>query len=89
LRPKTWVLAWLTAVTVMGFLSTGMSVGAEQPSKPSRMERTADGVVGASISHPGAWVPQREAYTFDETYGFTLWHQGVLRPTTAGRPRYA
>jgi hypothetical protein len=86
LRPKTWVLAWLTAVTVMGFLSTGMSVGAEQPSKPSRMERTADGVVGASISHPGAWVPQREAYTFDKTYGFTLWRQGGAAADHGGTP---
>ena len=86
MRPKTWVLAWLTAVMVMGFLSTGASFGAEQPSTPSQMERSADGVVGASISHPGAWVQQREDYTFDKTYGFTLWRQGDAAADHGGTP---
>jgi hypothetical protein len=86
LRPKTWVLAWLTAVMVMGFLSTGASVGAEQPSTPSQMERSADVVVGASISHPGAWAPHREDYTFDKTYGFTLWRQGNAAADHGGTP---
>jgi hypothetical protein len=86
LRPKTWVLAWLTAVMVMGFLSTGASFGAEQPSTPSQMERSADVVVGASISHPGAWAPHREDYTFDKTYGFTLWRQGNAAADHGGTP---
>src|SRR5215212_10646947 len=71
---------------VMGFLSTGASFGAEQPSTPSQMEMSADGVVGASISHPGAWVPQREDYTFDKTYGFTLWRQGNAAADHGGTP---
>ena len=77
MRPKTWVLALLSMVTVTGFLSTGASVGAEQAKVRPRMERTADGVVGASISHPEGWVLEREAYTFDKSYGFTLWRQGT------------
>jgi murein DD-endopeptidase MepM/ murein hydrolase activator NlpD len=36
-------------------------------------ERTKVEVVGASIAHPAKWVVERERYTFDETYGFTLW----------------
>src|SRR5215212_10078661 len=71
---------------VMGFLSTGASFGAEQPSTPSQMEMSADGVVGASISHPGAWVPHREDYTFDKTYGFTLWRQGNAAADHGGTP---
>jgi Peptidase family M23 len=36
-------------------------------------ETTKNDVVGASISHPAKWSVERERYTFDETYGFTLW----------------
>jgi murein DD-endopeptidase MepM/ murein hydrolase activator NlpD len=36
-------------------------------------ERTQGEVVGASISHPADWSVERERYTFDGTYGFTLW----------------
>jgi hypothetical protein len=36
-------------------------------------ERTEGNVVGASISHPAKWFVERERYTYDDTYGFTLW----------------
>ncbi len=36
-------------------------------------ERTEGEVVGASISHPGRWFVERERYTYNQTYGFTLW----------------
>ncbi|HEY6690506.1 MAG TPA: hypothetical protein VI008_05625, partial [Rubrobacter sp.] len=36
-------------------------------------ERTEGEVVGASISHPTRWFVERERYTYDQTYGFTLW----------------
>jgi murein DD-endopeptidase MepM/ murein hydrolase activator NlpD len=36
-------------------------------------ERTNADVIGASIAHPTKWVVERERYTFDDTYGFTLW----------------
>jgi hypothetical protein len=85
LRPKTWVLTLLAVVTVTGFLSTGASVGAEQATDPPRMGRTADGVVGASISHPEGWVLKREAYTYGKTYGFMLWRQGGARGAPGGR----
>src|SRR5215208_3269934 len=42
LRPNTWVLALLPMMTVLGLLATSAYVGAE----PSRMDRSADGVVG-------------------------------------------
>jgi hypothetical protein len=85
LRPKTWVLALLAVVMVMGFLTTGATVRAEQATGPL-MERTADGVVGASISHPEGWVLEREAYTYDKTYGFTLWRQGDAVADHGGTP---
>jgi murein DD-endopeptidase MepM/ murein hydrolase activator NlpD len=36
-------------------------------------ETTKNDVVGASITHPAKWSVEHERYTFDETYGFTLW----------------
>jgi Peptidase family M23 len=36
-------------------------------------ERTEAEVVGASISHPTKWFVERERYTYEQTYGFTLW----------------
>ena len=83
---KSWVLALLAVVMVMGILTTGATVGAEQATGPPRMERTADGVVGASISYPEGWVLERESYTFDKTYGFTLWHQGYAAADHGGTP---
>jgi len=75
LRSKMWVLALLSAAMVMVLFTTGASVGAEQATGQSQMERTANRVVGASVSHPEGWVLEREAYTFDKTYGFTLWRR--------------
>ena len=86
MRLKTWVLALLPVVTVMGFLSTGASVGAEQTAEAPRTERTADEVVGASISHPEGWVLQGEAYTYNKTYGFTLWRTGHAAADQGGPP---
>jgi hypothetical protein len=86
LRLKTWVLVLLPAVTVLGLLATSAYVGAEQAAEPPRMERSVDGVVGASLSHPEGWVLEREAYTFDKTYGFTLWNQGDAAADHGGTP---
>ena len=83
---KTWVLTLLPVVTVMGFLSTGASVGAAQTAEVPRTERTADGLVGASISHPEGWVLQGEAYTYNKTYGFTLWRTGHAAADHGGPP---
>ncbi len=43
--------------------------------------RTESDVVGASIAHPDEWLVEREQYTYDGTYGFTLW-----KPTPARAP---
>ena len=86
MRLKTWVLALLPVVTVIGLLITGASVEAEQATELPRTERTANGIVGASVSHPEGWVLQREAYTFDKTYGFTLWRQRDAAADHGGTP---
>ena len=84
MRVKTWVLV-LIALAV-GVLTTGATVGAEQATGSQQAERTGDGVVGASISHPEGWFLEREDYTFGKTYGFTLWRQGGAAADEGGTP---
>jgi hypothetical protein len=65
LRTRTWVLVSLAVV--VGFLTTGTTVGAEQATGPPPLKRTSDGVVGASIFSSEGWVLKHEAHTFDKT----------------------
>ena len=60
-------------VAAIGVLGTGASVGAQQAPEVKALERTGGEAVGASITHPAGWLVEREPYTFDGTYGFTLW----------------
>jgi hypothetical protein len=71
LRFGTLVLLTLSLAAVMGMIGPGASVEARQSTAPTA--RAGDDVVGASISHPAGWSVERERYTFDGTYGFTLW----------------
>jgi hypothetical protein len=48
------------------------SAGAAEVSTRST-EITEGKVVGASIAHPLKWFVERERYTYNQTYGFTLW----------------
>ena len=86
MRTKAWDLVLLGVLMSMGLSTTGATVGAEQPTGPQQEERTVDGVVGASISHPEGWTLEREDHTFDRTYGFTLWRQGGTADDDGGTP---
>jgi hypothetical protein len=66
----------LGIVGAMSALSTaGKLVSSAEALQESKgpTERTEGEVVGASISHPTKWFVERERYTYDQTYGFTLW----------------
>jgi murein DD-endopeptidase MepM/ murein hydrolase activator NlpD len=63
---------------VVAVIAQGEGV-AQQVSPATSVQRTEGTVVGASIAHPSGWTIRRERYTFDGTYGFTLW-----RPEPAG-----
>jgi hypothetical protein len=86
LRTEAWGLVLFGVLMAIGLLTTGATVGAEQATGPQQKERTGDGVVGASVSHPEGWILEREAYTFDKTYGFTLWRQGGTADDDGGTP---
>ncbi len=64
------IVGAMSVLTIAGKLVS--SAEALQESKGTT-ERTEGGVVGASISHPAKWFVERERYTYDQTYGFTLW----------------
>jgi murein DD-endopeptidase MepM/ murein hydrolase activator NlpD len=64
------IVGAMSALMIAGKLVS--SAEALQESKGT-IERTEGGVVGASISHPTEWFVERERYTYDQTYGFTLW----------------
>jgi peptidase M23-like protein len=61
----------LLAAMVLACLLLSASGAAARSPVPA--ERTNADVIGTSIAHPARWVVERERYTFDETYGFTLW----------------
>ena len=67
-----FVLLMLAAV--MGVVGPGSGAEARQAEGASRTEKTGGEAVGASIVHPGEWAVEREPYTFDKTYGYTLWY---------------
>ena len=64
------ILGALSALSAAGKLVS--SAEALQGSK-GPTQRTQGAVVGASISHPTRWFVERERYTYNQTYGFTLW----------------
>jgi len=56
------------------FLGPEKGAGAQAEAQDGgAAERAGDAVVGASVAVPEAWSVERERYTSDGTYGFTLW----------------
>jgi len=70
MRNKILGFVFLAVASVMVVLSTG----AEAQAPAARTEKTGGEAVGAEIVHPTAWNVEREPYTYDGTYGYTLWY---------------
>jgi Peptidase family M23 len=64
------IVGAMSALTIAGKLVSSAEA-LEESRGPT--QRTQGEVVGASISHPTRWFVERERYTYDQTYGFTLW----------------
>ncbi len=70
------VLLAVCMAVVIGAEIPGMSAEDDRPGMGAvarAMERTGDAAVGASIVHPEQLVVERERYTYDGTYGYTIW----------------
>ncbi len=61
----------LSLAAVMG--AVGLGASAQVPGGAAQVERTGGEAVGASIAHPAGWSVEREPYTYDGSYGYTLW----------------
>ena len=70
MRNKIWGFAVLAVASVMAAAGTG----AEAQGAPGETQRTGGEAVGAEIVHPAAWNVEREPYTYEDTYGYTLWY---------------
>jgi murein DD-endopeptidase MepM/ murein hydrolase activator NlpD len=68
----------------MAVLGSGAGAQAPGDAGSARIERTGGDVVGASVAHPKGWSVQREPYTYDGTYGFTLWRPETGEPHDHG-----
>ena len=70
MRNKILGFAVLAVVSVMVATVTGAE--AQEPSVTT--QKTEGAAVGAEISHPAGWNVEREPYTYEDTYGYTLWY---------------
>ncbi len=70
MRNKILGFAVLAVASVMAAAGTG----AEAQETSGEVQRTGGAAVGAQIVHPAAWNVEREPYTYDDTYGYTLWY---------------
>ena len=63
--------AVLAAVIVM----VASGAGAQAQETPAdATQRTGGEAVGADVVHPAQWSVEREPYTYEDTYGYTLWY---------------
>src|SRR3712207_1212172 len=69
MRNKILGFAVLAVASAMAALGTG----AEAQEASTATQKTGGVAVGAEIVHPKAWNVEREPYTLDGTYGYTLW----------------
>ncbi len=65
------IFATLSLVAFMAVVVPGAE--ALRDPGPAHIERTGDRAIGASIAHPAGLSVEREPYTYDGTYGYTLW----------------
>ena len=70
MRNKMWGFVVLAVASVMAAAGTG----AQAQETTAATQRTGGEAVGATIVHPAAWNVEREPYTYEDTFGYTLWY---------------
>ena len=68
MRNKILGFVFLATASVMVAAVTG----AEAQESPVTTQKTGGEAVGAAVVHPAGWNVERESYTYDGTYGYTL-----------------
>ncbi len=62
----------LALAAVMGVVGSGP--GAQAQAQTPATQKTGGEAVGAAVVHPAGWNVEREPYTYNDTYGYTLWY---------------
>ena len=73
MRTKVLLLLAVCMAVVIGVEMPGSGVEEAQDRNTASIERSVLNEVGASITHPKKWFVEREKFTYDDTYGYTLW----------------
>jgi murein DD-endopeptidase MepM/ murein hydrolase activator NlpD len=68
----------LTLAAAMGVVGSDAGAVAQSSGTPAT-QKTGGEAVGASVFHPAGWSVSREPYTYDGTYGYTLWRSDTDR----------
>ena len=74
-RPTGRYVSAMLAAVMFALLVVG-SGSREAAGQPGASKRAQDAAVGASVSYPAGWYVEHERFTYDGTYGYTLWRQG-------------
>jgi hypothetical protein len=73
LRALTILLGIVGAMFMLTIVGEIISWAEAAEEGMGQTERTGGEAVGASIAYPAEWLVEREPYTYEESYGFTLW----------------
>lgn len=76
------VFLTLCLAAAMGVVVSGAE--AQQAPGAEQTESTESSVIGASVVNPEPWILERERFTYDGTYGFTLWRPESGEPHDHG-----
>ena len=66
------ILGFVVLAVVSAMVAAGTGAEAQEPSVES--QKTGGKAIGAAVVHPARWNVEREPYTYDDTYGYTLWY---------------
>ncbi|HKH10983.1 MAG TPA: M23 family metallopeptidase [Rubrobacter sp.] len=70
MRNNIWGFVVLAVASAMAAVGTG----AQAQEAPVAIEKTGGAAVGATVAHPAEWNVERAPYTYDGTFGYTLWY---------------
>ena len=68
------ILGFAVLAVVSAMVATGTGTGAQAQEPSTTIRKTEGAAVGAEVSHPAEWNVEREPYTYEDTYGYTLWY---------------
>ena len=84
MRTKVLLLLAVCMAVVIGAELPGSSLQAGRDRGVASVQREAMSEIGASISHPKELVVNPDEYTYDGTYGYTLWNTDTAEAVDHG-----